>query len=142
MARWTEVRSFSATLKSAYIGSSRWMTSNPAGAPGPTTLPRSTSRCPTLPAIGADEAVLEVQLRSFHCGPAEPHLGLEHGDGASPRVVVLLRDGIRLEELLDARELHSPELEGRQVPGEAGLGRVELRLVGARVDREEQGALL
>ena len=89
-----------------------------------------------------DRAILEVQLCRFQSRQAGGHASRRHGHGVLGLIELLLGDGPGGQQLLDACELGFGEIENGLVLGKVAAGQIELRLVGTRVDREEQIALL
>src|SRR5581483_3426549 len=86
----------------------------------------------------ADRAEVDVDPRRRHGREARLDLRLGDLDGALARVVLLAGDRVRAEERLHALELGLAERELGPRLGEVRLGERELRLVGPRVDREEE----
>ena len=90
----------------------------------------------------ADRGVLQIQARGLDRGLVLLDLRLAHVHGVLPRVVILPRDGLGLDQVLHARKLNPGEVQRRLGLREVRLGGIELRLERPRVDREQRIALL
>jgi hypothetical protein len=106
-------------------------------------FPTSTRRWPVRPSDRrADRAVIDVDLRRTDGGIHLEHGGFRHVESGLLLILLGLRHRPRVGQALDARELRLREVARGLRLREVRLGRVELRLVDARVDRVEEVALL
>ena len=83
-------------------------------------------------------AVLKVELRSFKSCFRSLHLGLIHINSILLGVIILLRNGPGSDDLLVAGELDLGKIECRLRLRKCRLSRVDLCLVGTRVDHKQK----
>ena len=88
------------------------------------------------------DGVFQIQARGFNRRLVLLDLRLAHVHSVFPRVVILARDGLGFDQVLHARKLNFCKVQRRLRLHQIRFGRVELRLEGPRVDREQRIALL